>query len=134
MVRVTVANVADGASTALAMGTQGAHEGNPLGWWVVPIKLGTAYGIIPLVPPEYQDNVAKVSSCMTWGAVANNLLVAVGATSVTALSVGFGVFMPYALLCDFDYLPKPICPWRYAEDKWLEQPVQNTRASGKGKD
>ena len=109
MVRVTIANVADGVSTGIAMATQGAAEGNPIGWYVVPVKLGVSYGIIPMIPKEYQVNIAKMSSDITMGAVANNLIVATGITSCIALPIAFGVVVPYLLFCDFSLLPDKLC-------------------------
>jgi len=131
MIRVTAAHVADGASTGLAMLLQGAAEGNPLGWGVIPVRIGATYGIIPFLEPKDQCVAANIASDITFGAAANNLAIAAGASSSIALPVGFAVVMPYLLACDFRYLNHKACPWKETVSEEMDRRIKAAEKRGR---
>lgn len=115
MIEMTVAHIADLASTAITLAVvDTAVEANPLGWYLIPAKIAFTYGLVPLFPIEDQVDVGHIASSVTWGATANNLAILVGATGSIPI-VGMVLTSGYLLGCYFEVLPESICIVGYDE-------------------
>ena len=89
------AQYADLGSTAVAL-SQGAVEANPLMPYLLPVKL-IAGQLVDDEPCDTRIAVSKSVNSLTWGAVANNLAVAVGSTAAPAIGAIGGLAYLFAL-------------------------------------
>jgi hypothetical protein len=93
---------ADAATTAtglsIAADTAGRKiiEGNPLGWWTVPIRIAIIEHA-KTMPIEEGTPVLHMTSAVGWGAAANNLLVMAG---VGPFALAAGVMVAIGIWAD----------------------------------
>lgn len=94
---VARAQYADIASTGIALTVaKGASEANPLGIGLLVLK-----PLFPLavdranLPCEHLDNTVRIINSITYGAVTNNLSVAIGLASPLAIGVVGGLIYAY---------------------------------------
>lgn len=93
--RAVGGQVADVASTAVALSLPGVVEANPLGLAVLPLKVA-AFAWAENQPPEVTIDVHRGLSAFGWGAAASNLCTASvaasgGSTAIPCLVLGFAV-------------------------------------------
>lgn len=87
------ANYADMASTAIALTVNdNAAEANPLGYWLIPLKLGFGWAI----EQKFEDcqeraYITGKANSIFYGLSGNNLAVAAGVTLPWSLMVGGAV-------------------------------------------
>lgn len=93
------ANYADIGSTALALTVQSnASELNPLGYYLLPLKLGMGYGIEQVnYPCEDKAGAVGILNTIFYGAAGNNLMVAAGIGLPYAPLVGVAIGIGYAI-------------------------------------
>lgn len=100
----TIAHVADISTTFIALeAVENTAEGSLAGYYFIPAKVLLTYGIVPLLDEESQKDAGHIISDITWGGVANNLILVIVESSAVALSGGIVVAV-YLLGCDFGWL------------------------------
>jgi hypothetical protein len=92
---VDKAQMADVLSTSVALAT-GASEANPLGLALVPLKVMVG-PVVDKYPCYTRRQAEQAINSVTWGAVANNLVVAAGASfgPVAGVAVGITYWLTY---------------------------------------
>jgi len=115
--KTAIAGAADLITTAVALGSAGVEEANPMFTFfgssttavllsAVVVK-GAFLAVLPMLEEKEQVVASDIMSGVQWGAAANNVMILAGASGA-AVPVGILTGL-YLILCDFDKLPDAMC-------------------------